>query len=246
MTKTAAELLGEVSHYMALGQANYARALAAHLEYEKALGMEKAPRKPTIKCLRIWGEWLAANGPATRAYITGATGERLTERATPHTIQWTDDIDPTDDLSYPPDTIMRIRSLSEGFGRGAPPTVYFLWSQRFDVREKFGVGPERPDETTVLGVIQPPHVTDVPNVPGVPVHPNPITDKVYGVDPHGRPRPDVDEWIESHAELFRMIGQGIKPDAEQRTILRSDCPNGVDANVAIMLAAQGRLSELTA
>lgn len=229
VTKTASELLGDVSHYMALVQINSAKAQTALRNYERAVGKQTAPkRKPSIKSLRIWGEWLAENGPATRQTIMEATGHPLTERALPHTVEWDDLIDPSDEGAFPATTIMRLRGVSEG--RGAPPVIYFLWSQRFDVLPRFGVGPR----ASLLGVIRPPkdhqQAEDTAFVP-----------RTVPTDEPGT----VDQWLARHAVIFDQIKLGGKPDAEQRLALRSDAPEGVDVNIAIALASSGRLHELT-
>lgn len=229
MPKTASELLADVSHYMALAQVNYTKAQAALRNYERAVGKQTAPkRKPSIKSLRIWGEWLAENGPATRQTIMEATGHPLTERALPHTVEWDDLIDPSDDGAFPATTIMRLRGVAEG--RGAPPVIYFLWSQRFDVRPLFGVGPEK-DPAPMLGVVYPVEVGGV---------------EAHHIEKLSEKQDTIDAWLDRHSTVFDQIKLGGKPDAEQRLALRSDAPEGVDVNIAIALASSGRLSELTA
>lgn len=131
----------------------------------------------TPKCVRAWQRWLADNGPNTRAHITNATGVKFTERGTPHTIKWEEGDDVSDDR-FPLYTITRFTGLPPN-GRGAPPTIYALWAQRFDVYPKFGVGPTRnavstDDEPTqeparapdlpqepILGVVPPKHAETV-------------------------------------------------------------------------------------
>lgn len=95
-----------------------------------------------IQCVREWTAWLKQNGPAPKSTIQQETGIKFNERGTPYTIKWLDrmvheDMDDVDD-----DTIVKftIRTLS----RGGSPVVYALWSQRFEVRPRYGVGPVPP------------------------------------------------------------------------------------------------------
>lgn len=114
-------------------------------------------------CVAVWRNWLAENGPATRQTIAEATGVKFNERGTPHTVKWVEGEAGLDFVA--PDTITRFLGLKKESGRGAPPTIYALWSQRYEVLPKFGVGPERPDPDSqsnesepeaLTGVIRPP------------------------------------------------------------------------------------------
>jgi hypothetical protein len=164
LTKAAEEALATFRHHDALAIANRQKANAALERFLDivsygTISATPSPNVPT--CVRVWTRWLADNGPANRQDITKATGTKFTERGTPHTLRWEDIADggPSD---IPENTIIRFRGLKTDHGRGAPPTIYALWSQRFDVLPKFGVGPERPFATggpvspgALTGVLQP-------------------------------------------------------------------------------------------
>lgn len=149
LTKSAEDALALFRHHDALAIANRTKANAALgqfldiISYDDAGATVRLDRAP--KCVRVWTRWLAENGPNTRAYITEATDTKFSERGTPHTIRW-DDItgDTADDDLFPASTIIRFKGNKLDAGRGAPPTIFALWSQRYDVLPKFGVGPERP------------------------------------------------------------------------------------------------------
>jgi hypothetical protein len=107
-----------------------------------------------VRCIRVWEEWLTDNGPNTRQHITEATGTKLTERATPHTVLWEPRLE-TEGDAIPPNTLTRFNTIRDDGSKGRPPVVYALWSQRYEVRDLFGVGPIRPaaDETDTLDEI---------------------------------------------------------------------------------------------
>lgn len=237
MANTPGELLAEISHSLALAQVNLKRAFSALEKYETSMGMAKVTKTHTIRCVQVWQDWLAANGPNTRKHITEVTGVKLTERATPHTVVWDDGIDPTDDVAFPANTLMRVRSLHEGGGRGAPPVIYFLWSQRWDVHPLFGVGPVpsdggdgeeepmvdpspigEPTEETVmaLGNYEDWTLVDVPQ----PVR--------YGT---------LEEWDDAWASTFDgLVAAGTKPSDEIGQRFRETLPVDADGNAAIAIA----------
>lgn len=167
----AEDELAAVQMHSSLAAHHSAKAHEAMERYLRLLGpgdKSKLSRKTGPKCLAVWTEWLERHGPAYRQDVQDGTGGvKFTERATPYTVEWEDEMAGYDDGHFPVDTICRIRGLKQ-HDRGAPPTVYFLWSQRFNVYGEFGVGPVgRPTVTVtdtlapLLGVIMPPEPSNL-------------------------------------------------------------------------------------
>lgn len=256
MAQTPAEYLSEIHHALALAQTNLNRAFSAVEKYEAAMGVKTVEKKHSIASLKTWQRWLADNGPASRGQITEASGVKLSERASPHTVVW-DEVAGLD-VNYPDDTVCRVRANPpDGGGRGAPPVIYFLWSQRYDVRDKYGVGPERPDPTTDDG---PQPVDPAPAYGTVVYHPSDVAATVgmheglhgladavrptYEPEPTVEPEPDgptrfatVDEWNEHWAGEFKFLAQyGSKPTDEVRVQMVATLPEGVDPNGALAVA----------
>jgi hypothetical protein len=143
-------------HQYRNGSAPLPKELAGHLA-RKPAGMNN-------KSLREWVAWLKRNQTAYRQDIWDATGLNLTAHKS-SILDWTSDMAYWDDSQMPPDSLCRMRGPA--FGPGAPPSIYFLWSQRFDVHSLFGVGPDgRPEPVeesepeTLLGVVHPPVTAD--------------------------------------------------------------------------------------
>lgn len=107
------------------------------------------PTNDAPRCVQVWTKWLQDNGPNTRQHITEQTGVRFSERGTPYTLRWGDDLLYSLPNLIQPSTIIRFRGTKPPGQRGAAPTIFALWSQIFDVYPLFGVGPERPDETAL-------------------------------------------------------------------------------------------------
>ncbi len=152
LTEAAEEALATFKHHRALADLAMERFLSILSHGESiATGQASVPR-----CVRVWAEWLAENGPATRQTITDATDVKFTERGTPHTVLW-DDLRGAD-VDVPPGTIVRFKGVRPQ-GRGAGPAIYALWSQRFDVLPLFGVGPNirdaAPEPAAMTGVLGP-------------------------------------------------------------------------------------------
>jgi hypothetical protein len=104
---------------------------------------------------REWVGWLSQNGPAFRQTIMDAVGKPLPGNQS--VVNWNSIMATWADDAMPSDTLCKINGHSTGQGR--PPVIYFLWSQRFDLHSKFGVGPEsRPEPQGLLGVVHPPIV----------------------------------------------------------------------------------------
>lgn len=187
LSEAAENALSSFRHHQALALQHSKRADGFLDQFLSLISYEGAKSDTPAKlprCVREWTAWLHANGPAFRRDIYEGTGVKFNERGTPHTIQWSGKLNDVDDDSISPNTIVRFIGRSPTSRRGSPPTIYALWSQRYEVRPKFGVGPERPteDETaiadehlargevrsaaeilkppeTMLGVIQPPDGT---------------------------------------------------------------------------------------
>lgn len=243
MAQTPAEYLSEIHHALALAQTNLNRAFSAVEKYEAAMGVKTVEKKHSIASLKTWQRWLADNGPASRGQITEASGVKLSERASPHTVVW-DEVAGLD-VNYPDDTVCRVRSNPpDGGGRGAPPVIYFLWSQRYDVRDKYGVGPERPTDDGPQ-VVEPAPVDTVRiydpleregtsgEVPGVP----PKTVEPEPVEPESQRFATLDEWNEHWAGEFKFLAQyGSKPTDEVRAKMVATLPEGVDPNGALAVA----------
>lgn len=156
ISKAALDALAEFRHHQALSIQHAKKADVSLHKFLDAIPLKDAPRATTQgpRCLAVWTRWLAENGPNTRSVIAEATGVKFTERATPHTYRWVDVLNADDDQISPLSIIRFVGKKTHDGQRGAPPVIYALWSQRYDVRTKFGVGPERPQAMT--GVIQPP------------------------------------------------------------------------------------------
>lgn len=117
----------------------------------------RARRVGRIKSLDTWVDWLTVNGPAYRKDIAEATGLNLATNATAHVRPWKDHMEHWSDGQLPADTLCNITGPKKGMGR--PPVIYFLWSQRFDLLPRYGVGPEKPYATG--GVVEPGALTGV-------------------------------------------------------------------------------------
>lgn len=167
--KTPHEFYAKIHEHTALALDHVNKATTMLRQCE-ALSLSPGAPSTTIRTIRgggasldVWARWLANHQPATRQAIWDATGVKLTERATPHTVLCDDSIGDLADNTFLPDTVCRMRGRSApGTGRGGRPVIYFLWDQRYDVRPLFGVGPERPMDPsdselqTLLGVVMPP------------------------------------------------------------------------------------------
>lgn len=150
--------LVKIAALLAAAQTNLTNAAVLFAEYmdDVASPMSRKSQMalPNIRSLQLWAEHLAVNGPTLRQDIWDATGLNLSQSGHTQVKQWKGPMAFWPENSVSPGSVCSIPSL--GNGKGRPPVIYFLWSQRFDVRPKFGVGPERSsDSDALLGVIQP-------------------------------------------------------------------------------------------
>lgn len=253
MNEAAMNALASFQHDQALSR-RYAKSADAHLATFLSLvgrGDDRLaiPTGHRIKCVREFTRWLSENGPALKATIESETGVKFTERGTPHTVHWNDSMAASPDDAYLDHTIMRIDSLSTG-AAGRPPVIYFLWSQRFDVRPRFGVGPERPaqsntvtyspaDVAVTVGMHEalaesfdqnPPAAwgeTDLPAQSNTDPEPK-ATVARYAT---------LEEWDEAWASTFDALASAeAKATDAQKEMLRATLPEDADANAAIAIA----------
>lgn len=255
MNEAAEQALSNFQHEQALSIAHARRAegyLAQFLSMVSQKDGKRTPSGLTVRCVREWTRWLSDNGPATRAHITEQTGVKFSERGTPHTFVWDDSMVDDPDDALPPNAIMRMRGAPNP-GRGAPPVIFFLWSQRWDVHPLFGVGPVKPDNMPVA--------LDDDNLDTWAPEPNPVhtmePQQTWLTDSSGKSRPVVrvplrDEWeMEDQPVRFATIGEwdayyaptfdalvsaDVKPSDEQKQTMRDTLPEGADANAALAIA----------
>jgi hypothetical protein len=228
---TRDELLAEATQNYALAH-HYLSKLKVTLDKLSAAhsGTPQASRPP-VRCVREWQDWLDINGPTIKGDIQEATGVRFTERGTPYTVEWTPALAQEPDDRFAPHTLMKINTKADG--RGAPPKIFFLWSQRWDVHPLFGVGPIKPEdwgeEATVaaeeIGPIEYEWSLDEP---------------VDNSSPPEEPEryDSVEEWNEAWAPLFdTLVATEAKPSDEWRQALLDTLPDGVvDGGTHIALA----------
>lgn len=174
MIEAAEQALANFQHEQAMAQAHAHRADIYLGQFLSLVGQRTGdrPTGQSIKCVREWTRWLSDNGPELKPIIQEETGIKFTERGTPHTFLWDDAMADDPDDALPPNAICRMQGPPNADGKGRPPMIYFLWSQRWDVHHLFGVGPVQPwapehqavvdtyDGGTLTGVVQPPPLDD--------------------------------------------------------------------------------------
>lgn len=203
------------------------------------------------KSLREWVAWLKRTGqPALRQTIHDATGINLTAHKS-SILEWSIDMAYWPDEQVPADTLCRTRANSTR--PGAPQSIYFLWSQRFDVHRVFGVGPserlivEQP--TTILGVIHPP----TPATGAVPwdqmefdwsvvtydtTDTDEDTDEDTAVTRGYQPYASMDDWHARWDPLLNMLAPyEEKPTPEEQEEMLGTLPAGTDDPKAILAVA---------
>jgi hypothetical protein len=225
----AQSYFAQAQSYMARGQTEMQRYFDL-LPGGKGVGTVGANRNGP-KCLRVWAEYLKENGPSLRQEIQDETGVRFTERATPYTVMWEDEMVTYGDDHFAQDTIVRMRSVRNADGRAGTQTAYFLWSQRFDVFGRFGVGPQPAMAQVLLGVVHPP--TEQPTVLSAQsdgIHP--INDGTY--KRRSEPEPTVPEyerfatmeqWHERWDPIFdELAPYDATPTDEEKAAMRATLP----------------------
>jgi hypothetical protein len=189
-----------------------------------------------VRCVREYQDWLALNGPALKSDVHAGTGVKFTERGTPYTVDWIPSLADAPDDRFAPTTLMKINA-KQGDGRGAPAKVFFLWSQRWDVLPKFGVGPERPAGIDpVASETQPETWTPASTVLGV-VQPEPTEETQRYAS--------LEQWDTAWAGAFDALAASeTKPTDEQKQQFRDTLPEGADANASIAIAYRNATQRL--
>lgn len=265
LSEAAEQALAEFRHHQALVLSHTKFSESALNRFIEALNANsmasQIPSQVGIKCVRVWTDWLQENGPELKSVITFKTGVRFKEQGTPYTIKWADYLEDRDTEHVPDDLIVRFPLHREG--RGGAQVIYALWSQRYDVYPKFGVGPRRPSETEpLLGVIQPDDegksverynlamdygLSDAEaREEGWPTERR-IEERKEPNTPDAPVRfATLREWHAAHTDTFQAARLGAKLPPEEKQLLRDTCPEGVDPLVAMALAAAGRTDDLFA
>lgn len=263
MAKTPDESLADAEHHQAQAIYHQRKALKAMEQYLNALDIGSLPRSHSIACIKTWQEYLAKNGPNTRKHITEATSTKFSERATSHTVMWDSSINPNDDSAFPPNTICRIRSKHLDGTRGAPPVIYFLWSQRWDVYPEFGVGPNaasRPatDQVDEAAVADPEAHAAISEIEeefltskdeeewAEYLETQPVDNQEAGepepteeVDVSTHQYPTLDAWNAAHAAYFdALVVADAKPTDAQKTFLLATLPGHTNGPAALATAYQ--------
>lgn len=246
MQEAAENALASFRHHQALSIV-HARNAETYLEqFLSVLNQETdldgvAPAQ-SVRCVREWTSWLADNGPAYKSTIAEATGVKFTERGTPYTFQWVPSYAGSPDDAFPANALMKIDGPSSG-SRGRPKAIYFLWSQRWDVLPKFGVGPVKPAEGGILA----PSMVMV-GEPPAPLYGNvtialPETtddgldwDTVSDTD-SAVPFETMEAWDAEWASVFDDLARSeTKPSDDVRTAMVNSLPPGAEPNAAIAIA----------
>lgn len=237
MNEAAEQALSNFRHEQALSIAHAKRA-DGYLNQFLSLVGEKGDR-PTgmsIRCVREWTRWLADNGPALKSTVAEETGVRFTERGTAHTFLWDEDMADESDDAFPPNAIMRMQGPNDG--RGRPPMIYFLWSQRWDVHPLFGVGPKQTRDSIEAEPSVTPENLGIGYLERV-TQPLALTeeDEAMIADLLTSRYATMAEWDEAHGPLFdALVSADAKPSDEQKAMLKATLPEGEDANAAMAIA----------
>ena len=167
----AQNMLVEIEQHQALSEKHSAKARTLLAQYRSIVAngyvnsaseTQPVPLRP-IKSLTRWVNWLKANGPALRKTLVDAVGP-LGGNAVAYTLDWDWSMGFAEDDAFIDDTMLKM-TIAPETGKGRPPDVYFLWSQRYDLLDLFGVGPSHPeleatkpeptDPEPLTGVIRP-------------------------------------------------------------------------------------------
>lgn len=231
------DTLVKIAQHLSVIQTYLSKVTVLVAEYQSATAQNGTVRSTntTIHSLHMWAEHLAANGPTARGDITAATGLNLTKSGYDRTHAWVGPMTYMPDDGFPADAVLRIKGPSNGVGR--PPVIFFLWSQRWDVLPKFGVGPVQPDvlpETVDLGqqyldtVTAPMDLTAEDEVA--------LADLLTG-DGDSVRYATMDEWDDAWSATFDALAAAeAKPSDEVKQRMRDTLPDGADGNAAIAIA----------
>lgn len=199
-------------------------------------------RRSAPKCVTIWTEYLREHGPSFRQDIQDGTGMKFSERAYPYTIAWDDGMASAGDSEFMPDAIVRIRGLKETEGRGGAPVVFFLWEQRFDLFDRFGVGPRPQQAQALLGVIHPPTESQTFEIS------HNIENQDVVVALNDNPQPEVestarfntlDEWHEKWDTLFDvLVANDATPTDGEKEELLATMPEDTEGEPAGVILAR--------
>lgn len=210
--------------------------------------------------LFAWAEWLGKNGPSLRNAVYKGTMKQLSSPASKRVLAWTKSMDTWDEEDVPSDVVCRIQCNAQQFAKGRPPTVFFLWSQRYDVYPIFRVGPIKYEYSAsesskewgtllnsggmitgmVTGTATDPLKSLRRWIDGAFPEPEDTTTVQANelVDQPNRCE-TIEEWDAMHGALFDSIvgaAPGTKLTDDQKKLLRGTCPLGLDPNASIAIA----------
>lgn len=230
--QTFDELLAEANQHYAMAHHHMGKVkIILDLMFEARPASRVATVNSPVRCVREWVDWLQANGPALKGDIHEGTGIKFTERGSKYTVEWARSLDTAPDDQFAPNTLMKISGQAKG--RGAPPKIYFLWSQRWDVHPKFGVGPIKPED---WGQESLEAVDDI----GPIGFSWPVDEPVENSEPTEEPTryATVEEWNEANAAWFdAIVAAEAKPTTEQKQALLDTLPDGTADGNALIASA---------
>lgn len=213
-------LLADLEHHTSLAAhhsklaAEAQQRLTQYLTGKNTVTASTANRK-IPKSVVAWTEWLSVNGPGLRQEVEEGAGMKLTDKGYHYTVEWEDRMASLDDDHFPDDQMLRIRTLRSG--RGAAPVAFFLWSQRWDVQDRFEVGPTEP--SSIQGVIRPPEPSPDDTVTDVTLEKTEPKEE-------GTPRYDsMEEWHARWDPLLKAIApHDVKPSEEEMDEMLATLP----------------------
>lgn len=229
--------LAKIIEFQSVAQTYLSKAAVLLAEYQEAVAPvplnEQRSTTANIRSLQLWTDWLAENGPAYRQTIWDATGLNLSKGGYDRTQAWRGPMTYMPDDALPADAVLHIQSPNNGKGR--PPMIYFLWSSRWDVLPKFGVGPVKPDNLpeSADGEVE---ATDVfYGIPEFRYDPEVLQEAV--IQPPTDRYATMVEWDDAWMSTFdSMVAAESKPPDELKQQMRDSLPDGAEPNAAIAIA----------
>lgn len=242
------DVLSKITQHLAVAQTYLGKVAVMVAEYQDSVapmplhGSAIRSSNTAIHSLQMWAEHLAENGPTARGALNTITGLNLTKSGYDRTHAWVGPMTYMPDDAFPADAVLRIKGLSNGVGR--PPVIFFLWSQRWDVRPKFGAGPTKPENLPAP-------------VDGSHLHQSDLThDEAGGLEPvhewllesPADNTPDdavtdslryasMDEWNEAWSPSLRVLAaDGVKPSDEVKQRMLASLPVGQEGQTTIAMA----------